>query len=173
MTQVGTVNVLSSTFYMIIYLFQMLETSLPRGGAYSVVVTINAAPSSGAVAGAISLWNVDQRGYQVTASNTITSNDVISVSITPNAYNSWIVSCVGSNAVGTYTATAPLVERYDYGAAGLSCTSSGGTMPDVSPVSTTVTETFVTGSARQAIFAATFPPHIYSKYVIFELGMNF
>lgn len=171
MSEVGTVTALSSGGYMIVYLFQMLENNLPGGGSYTVTVTLSTAATSGAVAGAISLWNVDQRGYSNVITNTGYNATVLSTDITPLAYNSTLVTCVGSNAQSTWSPTAPLVERYDLGA--LSLTGSGCTMQGVNPVVTTVTETLAATSARHGIVIASYPPHIYKKYGVFDMGMHF
>lgn len=171
MTQVGTVTASSTGVNMIVYLFELLENSLPVPGSFNVTVNLSGTPTSGTISGAISLWNVDQRGYSSVVTNTGYDSTTFSTDITPLAYNSTLVTCTGSNVQSTMTPTAPLIERYDLGA--LSLTSSGCTMQDVNPVSTTITETIAATSARHGIIIAEYLPHIYKKYGIFDLGINF
>jgi hypothetical protein len=171
MTAVGSVTALSSGVYMIVSLYQLLGDGLPVPGTFPVTVTLSGTPTSGSVSGAISMWNVDLRGYSNVVTNTGFNGTVFSTNITPLAFNSTLVTCVGSNVQSSWSPTAPLVERYDLGA--LSLTASGCTMQGVNPVATTVTETVAATSARHAIVIASYPPHIYKKYGINELGINF
>lgn len=171
MTLVDDVSIESASVALYLFTYQMLEDQLPVGGTYSVSITLSDTPASGIISGAISLWNVDQRGYTSTSTNTVVTTDVISTSVTPLAYNSAIIVSVGSGDAGSFTATSPLIERYDV--AHNSFTGSGSTMHDVGPVSTTVTETFNASANRMAIIAASYLPSIYKKSGIFELGVNF
>lgn len=170
MALVNSVSAFSST-YMNLFMYQLLENDLPRAGTYNVVVTLSGTPSSGSIAGAISLWNVDQRGFSDSVTNTGYNNTVISASITPVAFNSSLVVCAGSSTTGTWSPTNPLIERYDVSA--VSQTHTGSTIHDVNPVSTTVTETLNTTSSAHGIIVAAYLPHSYQKYGVLELGMNF
>lgn len=171
MTSVDDVYVESASVGLYLYTFQMLEDELPGGGTYSVSVTLSDTPASGTISGAMSFWNVDQRGYTGTSTNTVLTTDTINTSITPTAYKSIIISSVGAGDEGSFTASSPLIERYDVGA--YSFTGSGATMHDVNPVSTTVTETFSASANRMAIIVMAYLPIIYRKHGIFELGINF
>lgn len=140
-----------------LYLYQLLESSMPVAGTYSISVTLSGNPTSGAIVEAISLWNVDPKGYTTYATNTVNSNSNITLNITPQSYYSWIVSFATNNDSTSYTATAPLVERLDVAA--VSQTTTGATMADMSPVAVTLTEVSALTPARQAIIATSYQPY--------------
>lgn len=173
MTQIGSVDVVSSSTHLTNYLFEILDANLPSlAGTYSVAVTLSATPSAGTIATAREYWNAKQVIASQTSNNTTTSTNAISASLTPVENNSAIVSVVGCGSAGSYTVTSPHVETFDLTLAS-TMTGAGGHSLDCSG-STTITWTYVPGGAlnRQALLIAALPPYIPILGGI-ELGVNF
>lgn len=150
-----------------IYYFELWEANLPASGTYQIKVTLDAAPTSGLVGGAMSFANVDQSGNQATGSNTNLATDAIAVTFTPKNIDSWIVSTVCDGNLGSYTETNLTAEVFDLNAGVGYQTGAGGYTSNVN-AATTVTYTYATGSNRQAMYGAIYAP----SPGLIELGTN-
>lgn len=105
MTQANSTNVLSTSVYLCVSLWYILEANLPAAGTYVIGVT-TAAASDDITAEATSLAGVKQVAPQATTTNSCTTcSNALSTSITTALPDEWIVDAIGCGNTGTYTAT--------------------------------------------------------------------
>lgn len=122
------------------YIYYILDADLPAGtGNYNVVASIGANAQS--IMGVTDYTGVFQAAPPSTGTNSgVGAGTVATCDITTLNDNSWIVcGALGDNVASSWTATAPLVERYDV--ATIASTATGSDRSTTTAGTFTLTET--------------------------------
>ncbi len=130
MTEVPNTGIETGTGYKLMTeMFYMLEADLPAGGAYDVVVNLDA-KAEDITAGAVSLTGVKQQAPEASASFSLNGSvpTTITNSITTVSDNAWIVDIISTGNQATVYAPDPAtgnVQRWNIAA--VSSLSAGST----------------------------------------------
>jgi pectate lyase len=150
-------------------LFFVLDGNLPSSGSFPVTVTFQSGVT-GAAAGSVSLFGVNQSAPEAVATNVDTSGaDTISTAITTHTAGAWVLDVVGSGTSGQFTPGSGQVERWDIAASTM--TGASDTKTVATAGSTTVTETH-SGANRLAHSLASFAPAGGGGGTTFTLSVN-
>lgn len=133
--------------------WQILESSLPVAGTYSIVVTF-AGSCEAATAGAISLINSKQAAPEATVTNTSTSAGgslAVAGTLTTLTDNALLVASAAAQNSGTWTEGAGETERDDFTISGTGHSQNIATKVAATAGSQTMTETSSNGEKQGII----------------------
>ena len=150
-------------------LFFVLNGNLPSSGSFPITVTFQSGVT-GAAAGSVSLFGVNQSAPEAVATHVDTSGaDSISTVITTHTAGAWVLDVVGSGTSGQFTPGSGQVEHWDVAASTMTGASSTKTVATAG--STTVTETH-SGANRLAHSLTSFAPAGGGGGATFTLSVN-
>lgn len=108
MTQLGTVNNGTEKLYV----YYLLESSMPANGSKTVTATFNS--SSGGGISVFTLQNVKQSAPSTPVTNSSGGASYLSASVSVGAQKSWAISVVFATIAGSFTHDSGQVEVTDY-----------------------------------------------------------
>lgn len=150
------------------FLYYMDEADLPAAGTYSVSIVVD--QSAEVAAGSVSVFGGGQSGPEATATTGAdTSGSTQSVNITTITDGAWIFDVMGSGASITFTATSPQVERWESDPGG---SSAAGSTKELATAGLTTMEWTITGSNRDVLVVAAWPPESTVTYEVVGVTKN-
>lgn len=153
MTQVAQISTDDGTQNRLA-MFYLPEANLPSAGTYTVTITYSATTSNRS-GGAMSFYNVKQQAPKNTQTAANQGQSSISVNVTTDVDNSWVVDTAVHGDTGDFTQGSNQIERFDISAP--SSRLQGSTKSVSSAGSTTMSQT-IPNSRRLAQIATVLEP---------------
>ena len=158
----ATDAIVGSTVYLNGEMWYLLESSLPRDGTNSIVVTYSGTPSSTENSAYCAQYNnVWQSAPEATDTDTIAASTPLDITstISPTA-NAWVISVIGAGGAGSYAHGGTQVEVLDFADAS---TQLAYAELRVANGETSLTSTFTGTPNRQFRLAASFKQAAYDR----------